>query len=1041
MSDSMTLKRTATAHYQFTCMQVELQRWIEQVLGETDLFEKDAEFAVALRDGRILCRLLNKIRPGSIAKEPQKTQAAFKMMEYVSWFAIAAVNYGVEFVFLPSDLVSGNNMMSVLATLYELAELAASKGEAPPIEKLTETSPDFHKPSIQKKRVNIISKFEGGTINTSTNTPTTQTGQTLFKVPSVPKKIVHATKTSATVVSGTTPSETTTPTVVSPEGRKLTVTDSFSKALTIRKNKTAEEYSSENSEGGLERSASAPSTPRYEEVSQNITHSEDDTNQQSSAPVKNSEEISTKDPEEKENRTSEENSEKTPTEDIKNQIEKPTETSTENVAETSAEIQENSAENSAENSTEDSTENSEDKGLTTPATTEQEDSRKSHEATLQPEAAPEISQNNETRPLAPTENAEKTPQPENSSNAPEEVPTDLETSRPSFHVEDYSSTTNSVIIESVSNYSSESEDELCKRGRSSTSFSAVSDESMPEQEKSKKMENLRLSVIKEIVATEQAYVKHLRIIVNNFMESLNYNAIVDEATVNCLFSNVRDLEVLNSKLLARLQDKMENSSPEYWVVGDVFLGMIDELTIYSVYCANKEQSTSMLLKLTKDNDKFNKWLKEVTKDSELSGLGIGDFLVKPVQRICRYPLLLKELLKYTSEYHLDYEQLVLANQRMEELTSMVNETKRMEENFAKIHQVASLLGMENLADNDERMFVKEGELIAMLEGKSTKARSFVFFLFSDLLVFGKRANKRHSLSAKSRQITYRGEMKMAGSVIQTWNDATYIRYGWQLMSAAGVKMTLGAQSQAEKDQWLKAFNEVNNPILSPEGSRVMRRTSVAMSSSFLAADTSSNSQSKDRSSRNLIRASFASLNAAQLAKGDDASTWKAASLEAAKDANNDILEENKKLDALNEWKRKCEEEIRNAHVTMVETQGEKEAEFLLRSQQKRELTELKEKLVTLTMQIMQIKEGQSKSGESGNTKKVMHDTTILNKQLNEEKKARRELSLWKEEFPLKMDEISKKLKIEVDAKAKLQEKHDKLLAKVTKAQEKKSKKT
>jgi hypothetical protein len=45
--------------------------------------------------------------------------------------------------------------------------------------------------------------------------------------------------------------------------------------------------------------------------------------------------------------------------------------------------------------------------------------------------------------------------------------------------------------------------------------------------------------------------------------------------------------------------------------------------------------------------------------------------------------------------------------------------------------------MSELTDSEERMFIKEGELIAMLDGKSTKARSFTFFLFSDLLVFAK----------------------------------------------------------------------------------------------------------------------------------------------------------------------------------------------------------------------------------------------------------------------------------------------------------------
>ncbi|PRP83680.1 calmodulin-binding protein [Planoprotostelium fungivorum] len=941
MSDpGLTLKRAQTAHHQFMCMQVELQKWMGQVLEDQNLFESNSDFSVSLRDGRILCRLMNKIRPGCIAKEPTKTQAAFKMMEYVSWFAIAAVNYGVEFVFLPSDLVSGNNMMSVLATLYELAELAHSRGEAPGIEKIEAPT---KKGGIEKKALNRI-KWAVDDKNKANQ-------------PAAPGRLLVKT-TSRSLKDG--------------EGSQKT-TPSIMKALELRTQKL--ERSTSSSEDVASHHEVKESTP-VSITSPTSSHAEPTVQ----IPTKSAE-ISQEKPEVK-----------VP----------PPETPVAQKFEPPAPVEEPPA-REVESPVARIIEPSQDIG--TPETIADKEEEIDPLANVL-DAIIKESKEDKEKPEGKTEEEKK----------------------------------NEIMMES-----SDDDDD----NRKERSISNVSTSSVGSVDNDAKNENFRVSVIKEIVSTEQAYVKHLRIIVNTFIDGLKYNNIVDEQTISSLFSNVRELEVLNSKLLARLQDRIENSSSEYWMIGDIFLEMADQMAIYSIYCTNKDQSGSLYLKLFKENSSFQKWVKDMSKDTDLNGLGLQDFLVKPVQRICRYPLLLKELLRYTKDYHVDYEQLVLAHQQMEQLTSMVNESKRYEESFAKIHQVANLLGMSELTDSEERMFIKEGELIAMLDGKSTKARSFTFFLFSDLLVFAKasRFSKRHSMSSKNRpaHMSFKGKMFMSEATIQSWNDATYIKYGWQLVSASGVKLTLGAQTQAEKDSWIKALNEVIYPNNDPKQFRRLSTSSPSFSVSpegerspgSLPIGKSAN----ERSSRQLIRQSFASLNAAQLAKDEDAETWAAASQEAIKEAQVEAEEEQEKLDSLNEWKKKFEEEIKASHNKMLILNEHKEGDVLIRTQQRKELTQLKEQLVTLKMQMIQMNDkgsdnGKDKKGGSSEYKKVMHDTNELTKQLNQERKARRELSLWKDEYNPKMEELQKKTKLEIDTRAKLQEKYDKL----RKTAEKKSKK-
>lgn len=56
--------------------------WIEAVLGEK-LFNKGECYEDVLRDGQVLCKLMNKIQPNSIAKI-NSSGGQFKMMENIN---------------------------------------------------------------------------------------------------------------------------------------------------------------------------------------------------------------------------------------------------------------------------------------------------------------------------------------------------------------------------------------------------------------------------------------------------------------------------------------------------------------------------------------------------------------------------------------------------------------------------------------------------------------------------------------------------------------------------------------------------------------------------------------------------------------------------------------------------------------------------------------------------------------------------------------------------------------------------------------------
>ena len=110
------------------------------------------------------------------------------------------------------------------------------------------------------------------------------------------------------------------------------------------------------------------------------------------------------------------------------------------------------------------------------------------------------------------------------------------------------------------------------------------------------------------------------------------------------------------------------------------------MPLYAIFCVNQSR-TMRLLELHKEqNSPFAQFVEEMISDQELSGLPLLSYVIKPVQRLCKYPLLLRELIKATPPSHPDHFPILSAFQRTQELVDEVNEL-----------QVLNILGGKNLS--------------------------------------------------------------------------------------------------------------------------------------------------------------------------------------------------------------------------------------------------------------------------------------------------------------------------------------------------------
>ncbi|XP_020824975.1 calponin-2 [Phascolarctos cinereus] len=106
-------------------MEGELRGWIE---GLTEL-SIGPDFQKGLKDGVILCTLMNKLQPGSVPKI-NRSQQNWHQLENLSNFIKAMVNYGMNPVdlFEANDLFESGNMTQVQVSLLALAGKAKTKG-------------------------------------------------------------------------------------------------------------------------------------------------------------------------------------------------------------------------------------------------------------------------------------------------------------------------------------------------------------------------------------------------------------------------------------------------------------------------------------------------------------------------------------------------------------------------------------------------------------------------------------------------------------------------------------------------------------------------------------------------------------------------------------------------------------------------------------------------------------------------------------------------------------------------------------------------
>ena len=175
------------------------------------------------------------------------------------------------------------------------------------------------------------------------------------------------------------------------------------------------------------------------------------------------------------------------------------------------------------------------------------------------------------------------------------------------------------------------------------------------------------NVCAEIIKTEKSYCAFMDSAVNHFLIPLRQqinlghmeiDAVQGNRDVAIIFSNIESIRSANQVLLERLlattadnedenndDKKQSGTTTTVHRVASAFQYIVQYFRLYSVYCGNYQKSLRRLSELRRIHPMLDRF---VDKCSQTSGTGLQTLLIKPIQRICKYPLFFRDLLRHVS---------------------------------------------------------------------------------------------------------------------------------------------------------------------------------------------------------------------------------------------------------------------------------------------------------------------------------------------------------------------------------------------------------
>ncbi|XP_057184730.1 FERM, ARHGEF and pleckstrin domain-containing protein 2-like isoform X1 [Triplophysa rosa] len=318
-------------------------------------------------------------------------------------------------------------------------------------------------------------------------------------------------------------------------------------------------------------------------------------------------------------------------------------------------------------------------------------------------------------------------------------------------------------------------------------------------------------IAKEILTTERTYLKDLEVITVWFRSAVIKENAMPEGLMNLLFSNIDPIYEFHRGFLKDIDQRLAlwegrcnaHVKGDCQRIGDVMLCNMCALKEFTGYLQKHDEVLTELEKATKCVKK----LEIVYKEFELQKvcyLPLNTFLLKPIQRLMHYKLILERLCNYYTPQHRDYEDCKEALKEVAEIATQLQSSLIRLENFQKLTELQrDLIGIENLTAPG-REFIREG-CLHKLTKKGLQQR--MFFLFSDMLLYTSKG------VTATNQFKVHGQLPLHGMIlivldapVEESENEWSVPHCFTIYSAQRT-IVVAASSKVEMNKWIEDLNK------------------------------------------------------------------------------------------------------------------------------------------------------------------------------------------------------------------------------------------
>uniref|UniRef100_A0A3P8RR38 Rho guanine nucleotide exchange factor 26 n=1 Tax=Amphiprion percula TaxID=161767 RepID=A0A3P8RR38_AMPPE len=358
-------------------------------------------------------------------------------------------------------------------------------------------------------------------------------------------------------------------------------------------------------------------------------------------------------------------------------------------------------------------------------------------------------------------------------------------------------------------------------------------------------ERKRQEAIFEVISSEHSYLHSLDILIRMFKNSAELSEAMTKTEHHHLFSNITDVCEASKKFFKELEERHQQSIVIDDISDIVFKHAQSNFDPYVTYCSNEVYQQRTLQRLVSKNPAFKEVLTRIEGHPDCRNLPMISFLILPMQRITRLPLLMDTICQKTPKDSTQYEECTKALQAVSKVVRKCNEGARTMERTEMMYTINSQLEFKIKPFplvSSSRWMVKRGELTAFVEDngiflKRTSRQQVYFFLFNDVLIVTRKKSEesytvidyalRNQISVSSCQpedlnlSPVRSTASMLSSRQPGANHLFRLCF-YSNHSGEKVAMILGTELLNERARWTSALGQNVNNKKSQDRTNIMQ---------------------------------------------------------------------------------------------------------------------------------------------------------------------------------------------------------------------------